>query len=208
MPARCARRLAAGHPQPCSEVRVVCGTCASHPAVPAEQGVPTGPTPSTLDLAVTPEAESRTDPQALAEAADQATAVEDRRAERLKPRAEEIDVNTKIKVMWVATKAAEKAVQAATAKQRNEVRTTPPRETGSACLQPHREPRTGRPHRDDGSTPCRGCLVRAYSPCPLCSSSPRPMDISEDWTCASSRKAYEEFRFRTARGTTVSKGRR
>ena len=43
IPARCARHLAAGHAQPCSEVCVVCGTCASHPAAPAEQGVPTAP---------------------------------------------------------------------------------------------------------------------------------------------------------------------
>ena len=43
IPARCARHLAAGHAQPCSGVCVVCGTCASHPAAPAEQGVPTAP---------------------------------------------------------------------------------------------------------------------------------------------------------------------
>ena len=46
---------------------------------------PRGPLPPVP--AATPEAKSRTNPQAPAEAAGQATAVEDRRAERLKPRA-------------------------------------------------------------------------------------------------------------------------
>jgi hypothetical protein len=112
MPARCARHLAVGNgQQPCSEVRVVCGMCASHPAAAAAQVVSTGPTPSTLDVVVTPEAESRADPQALAAAAGQATAVKDWRAEGPKPRAGEIDVDMTIKVTRAATKAAAKAVQ-------------------------------------------------------------------------------------------------
>ena len=77
-------------------------------------------------MAVTPEAESRTDSHAPAEAAGQATAVEDRRAERPKPRTEEIDLNMNIKATRAVATAAAKAVQAATAKQRNEVRINTP----------------------------------------------------------------------------------
>ena len=113
---------------PCSTVqRGVCGVrhvCQS-PSSPGRARRSHGPTPSTPDVAMTPEAESRTDPHAPAEAAGQATAVEDRRAERPKPRTEEIDLNMNIKATRAVTTAAAKAVQAATAKQRNEVRKHP-----------------------------------------------------------------------------------
>jgi hypothetical protein len=72
-----------------NRVAGVCGVrhvCQS-PSSPGRARRSHGPTPSTPDVAVTPEAESRTDPHAPAEAAGQATAVEDRRAER--PKAED-----------------------------------------------------------------------------------------------------------------------